>query len=254
MEKIIKPGHTLNRVLCAILVCMSVIFFACSKPDDPTPVVPLPPVSPPPSSTASGIIDTFYLNDTLLPNGKGTTAKWNVTGTNSLTIVTFNGVKVAFSGVLDTGPLQVTTTFTLAVNSGKQVTRTVHVADTLTTDLWNTSRNLKLTKTEYYVSLSGFSGPQWRDTTLSVSMSSQRMSFGLDGNIYIVQLSPIYTVANGGKYVVTLPSSPSSYGSYDWKGTTYIIGYLDSKTLQVTYILKQPNGTANTTRDTYVYD
>ncbi len=250
MEKTIKSGQKINKALCAVLVCMSAIFFSCSKPDDPGPVVPLPPVTPPPSSTASGIIDTFYVNDTLIPYNTGTTAKWNVTGTNSLTIVTFNGVKVAFNGVLDTGPLTFGTAFTLAVNSGKMVTRFVHVADSLTTNLWNTGKQLRLTKTEYNVTLVGVpGGAQWRDTTLSIQSPSQRMVFGIDSTVSIIQSMPVYVATKSGKFIAN-----STQWSYDWKGITYIIGARTDKMLQVTYIMRQLNGVVNQVRDTYVYE
>jgi hypothetical protein len=131
-------------VLTVVVMCIS-----CSKDDPPEPI---PAVTHHPLHPPSGVIDYFVITDSLMPfYTGGSYMKWLVTGTNAQTVVKINGIKVNTNGILDVGPLKLTTTFTLTVNNGKQASVNVYVADSITTLLWNKGKRLKMIKKEFGV-------------------------------------------------------------------------------------------------------
>ena len=236
----------INISLFALLLLLA----ACSKS---TPDIS-PPVAPPAqlSSAPTGVIETFVIIDTLVPWGTGSTVKWLVNGTNNLTIVTFNGVKVAFYGVLDTGPLKKTTLFTLAVNNGATSSVKLKVADSITTLLWNGGKRLRLKKIEAYIVPPGQAIPVWVDTTSSITprVADQRIYFGFDGNSRIIQTNSMYVSQNDAGLVTVNPSQKT----FTWQGVTYNIFKLDNNTLEVIFDSLQTNGSYLRLRHTYLFE
>ena len=235
-----------------------VTVMSCSK--DPgeniiPPVVPPPVVSPP-----SGVIDTFYLTDSVVPyNTMGSTIKWLVTGTNTQTIVTLNGVKITFYGALDTGPLKQTTTFTLAINNGKQASRTVRVADSITTNLWNNGKRLRIIMRELSIWNPNNSLYEFVDTTRSLDPYTldQRIYFSYFGNSKLYQKTANIFVAlnDGGRFVVHIGTNAMTDPStFRWQGILYTIVTLDDNFLVVTYDAQQSNGAVLKTRDSYLFE
>jgi hypothetical protein len=231
------------------MLCIMVIVTGCAKSVDPDPITSTPP---PVISGPSGEIQTFTLADTLVPFGNNTLVKWLVTGTNNLTVVTFNGVKVSAYGDLDTGPQKQTTTFTLAVNNGKKATVTLKVTDSITTLMWGNGRRLKKIKKEVFIAHLGQALQQWVDTTGSITpqVLDQRINFRLNGTSVIIQTSSIFVSdLDAGTFVV----NPSQTG-FSWRGIVYTFVSIDIKGMVVTYNVLQPNGTTLLTRDTYVFE
>lgn len=227
-----------------------VLFCACSKPAIDVPVI----VSPPPTtSPPSGVITSFIFSDSLVAYNKGTVAKWLVEGTNSQTVVTFNGVKVPFYGSWDTGPLKKNTVFTLAINNGVKTSVTIQVSDSISSYLWNDGKRLKIIKSEAYVvdtSKTG-TGMKWVDTTITLQVADQRISFGFDGSSYIVQSTPSMYIAPGntGKYIVNATQT-----GFIWRNIEYTIISLDDKKLVVTYSQTQPDSSVLLKKDTYLFE
>ena len=231
---------------------------SCTK--DPV-VDPALPINPPPVVTPpSGVIDTFYITDSLVPfNTVGSDMKWLVTGTNNQTVVTINGVKVAFYGVLNTGALRQTSTFTLAVNSGKQVSRTLHVADSITTNMWNNGKRLKIITREVYLWRQTDSMYKFRDTTSSIDAPKldQRIYFSYFGTskAYQKTANQFVALSDGGRFVVHVGTNDMTDPStFMWQGTLYTIMTLDSNFLVVVYYVIQPGGLKLKTRDTYLFE
>jgi hypothetical protein len=232
-------------VYFAMAICMG-----CSKsPVDIPAVVPVPP---PLNTLPSGEIQSFVITDSLVAFKTGSTAKWLVVGTNELTVVTFNGVKVPFYGILDTGPLKQTSTFTLAINNGKKASVTLKVVDSVTTLLWNGGSALKQTKAEAYILPAGQTDPIWVDTTnvfVTPRIADQRIYFELNGNSKILQSSGMYvSPGDMGKFVVN-----STQTGYTWRGTEFAIVSIDSRNLVVTFDLPQANGSKLPMRFTYMF-
>ncbi len=251
MKKINSLGYSSGNVLCIAVLLMIITLFGCSKNSDSftpatqTPVAPSPP---------SGEIQSFTLSDTLVAFNTGSTAKWFVTSTNDLTIVTFNGVKVAFSGVLDTGPIKQASKFTLVVNSGKQASLTLKVADSLTSLLWNKGKRLKLKKIEWFVAPAGQADKKWVDTTSSLltpRLADQRTYFYLDGSTKIIQVTPLlYPPPNeAGKFIAN-----AAFPGYTWQNILFLIEVLNDNNLVSTYNATQPNGSWILVRNTYLYE
>ncbi|MES2003800.1 MAG: hypothetical protein V4450_04715 [Bacteroidota bacterium] len=211
----------------------------------PVPIIP----TQPPVSTPSGEIQSFTITDTLVPFKTGSTIKWLVNGTNSLTVVTLNGVKIGLYGVLETGPLKQNTMYTLAVNSGKKDSITLKVADSIISLLWGGGKALKQIKAEVYIVPQGQTNRTWVDTSISARDADQRIYFTIDGNSKILHSIPIFSVTDGGKVVTDLVNS-----SFVWQGVLYVLETLDSKNLVVQYVEKQANGMDLTRRNTYAFE
>ncbi len=235
-------------VLIMIVMCIS-----CTKPEeDSTPITPSPPptVDPP-----TGMIDNFTITDSLMPfYTPGATLKWLVTGTNAQTVVTINGVKVNYYGILDTGPLKQTTTFTLMVNNGKQASVFLRVADSITTLMWNKGKRLKQIKKERWVLPPSAAFYRYEvDTTTAANILDQRIYFKYTGGSTIEQKTSSVYVAPGdtGKFTV---SHSGLDIIFSWRGTLYTIELLDENFLIVHFDDPQPNGTKLLTRITYQYE
>ena len=251
MKKINSLGYSSGKVLRILVLLMIITLSACSKNSDSFSPAVQPPAS---TSPPSGEIQSFTLSDTLVAFNTGSTAKWFVTSTNDLTIVTFNGVKVAFSGVLDTGPIKQATKFTLAVNSGKQSSLTLKVADSLTSQLWNKGKRLKQKKIEWFIAPAGQTEKKWVDTTSSLltpRLADQRTYFYLDGSTKIIQVTPLlYPPPNeAGKFIAN-----AALPGYTWQNTQFLIEVLTDNYLVVTYNATQPNGSWILVRNTYSYE
>ena len=223
------------------------VLAGCSKTVPPDPV--LPPTSTTPS-TPSGIIQSFTIADTLVPFNTGSYVKWLVTGTNTLTVVTFNGVKVASYGALDTGPLTQKTSFTLAVNSGAKATVSIKVADSVSTYLWNDGKALKLTKTEYFGSTPEDTTVMWRDSAIDKRIADQLVYFTYTGGSSIVQQtgSMYPSPGNTGPFVVVNQST-----QFIWRQVLYTINYLDTKKLIVLFTEQKGSGVMVQWRYTYEF-
>ncbi len=174
--------------------------------------------------------------------------KWLVTGTNAQTVVTINGVKVLFNGILDTGPLKQTTTFTLSINNGKQASVVCYVADSVTTLLWNKGKRLKLIKKEYGYYPAGSPDLQYRDTTITDSEADERIYFNYDNTsrIYLVKAGFSY---DGGRLAVSRGQK-----SFSWQSRMFDIEQLDINFLKVLFDEVQSNGTTLKLRHTYQFE
>lgn len=221
---------------------------ACSKPDDI--VIPVTPVSPPLTNAPTGEIQRFSVTDSMIAFGYGSTLKWLVNGTNSLTIVSINNVKVGLYGVLDTGPLKQSTQFTLSVNNGKTASLTIKVFDSLSTALWNEGRRLKQTRTELFIVPNGQTDARWVDTTLSSEDSVRRIYFNFNGTSTIIRVSTSGApFIDGGPFTTNIPAS-----RFTWRGIIYTIERLDTLGLKIRFPEMQPSGVVITRRNTYVYE
>ena len=243
-----KTGNTISKRLSIISVMIMIFFVtSCSKSSD-TPASPVP--TPPPTDyKPTGIIESFTLTDSLVPFGYGTIAKWLVTGTNNYTIVTFNGVKIATYGAMDTGPLNKNTVFTLSVNNGAQATASIKVADSISTLLWNGGKRLKQIKAEKYVPDTA-NVMHWVDTTIDLRIADQRIYFNYTGDSKIIQTSSNYvSMGDAGPVVIN-----GSKNGFLWRGIQYTIINLDNKYLQVTYNQLQTDGKYILTRNNYQFE
>jgi len=231
-----------------IIVILSLIVInGCSKPDDPVPTPPLP--TPPTPISPTGTIKEFFLQDTIVPFNKGTTAKWSITESNDKTIVTFNGVKVPLYGVLETGRLQQATTFTLTVNSGVKQSKTVQVHDSTTTYMWNEGRRWKQVNFESFEKPNSLPDSQWV-AHMTDTLANERTSFFLNGDSKIQQLKPAYgTPGPSGKFIVYLDRN-----KFTWRGVLYSIVTLESTNFIITYELTQSNGAKLLHRNTYTFE
>lgn len=231
-------------LILLLVVCVA----GCSKTTETVTTVPDPP---PINTSPSGEIQTFVITDSLVPYNTGSTAKWLVTGTNSYSIVTFNGVKVATYGILDTGPLKQDTKFTLAVNNGKQSSIIVRVGDSVSTYLWNEGRGMRLVKLEAFVVPSGRTDPEWVDSTSAITerQADQRLFFTLFGESKILQSKTNFvSPGDAGRYVVN-----AMQNGFTWQGITYTITTINGQVLVVTYSALQPNNTYILMRNTYKF-
>jgi hypothetical protein len=128
-----------GRSLAFYFLLSTVFFAACSKKPD---IIPVPvPVVVPPVVTATGTIASFSVKDTLVPFNTGTLVSWTVDNANTKTVATLNNNTVSLpTGTLNATALKVNTTFTLALNSGVSESKTLKVADSLTTLLCEMQR------------------------------------------------------------------------------------------------------------------
>lgn len=232
----------------SILLTAILLFFmvaGCSKSVDPV----TPPISVPPDVSApSGTIKDFSLRDTLIAFDEGSVVSWNVTGTNSKTIVTINGSKVAVYGIFETGSLKQATNYVLEVNSGVKKTITAKVADSITSLMWHDGKRLKQIKAEVYVYVIG-QGPQWVDIT-NDRIINERTSFFLNGDSKIEQLSPAYEKPKAsGKFVVNLNQL-----TFTWQGNIYTIVSITEQKFIITYYAKDGLGNNLQNRSTYIFE
>lgn len=240
-----KPGRI---IYISILLCM-VTCISCTKAPENI-ITPTSPV-PAPGNTPSGNIETFFASDTLIAFNESTNIKWLVVATNNFTVVTYNGVKVANYGSFETGSLKKTTKFTLAVNSGKQATLTVKVADSITSLLWGKGKRLKLTKVEVFIRPAGKTDSAWVDTTIAPRAADERIFFSLNGRSTIILSNAAQNVSppDGGQFVVN-----EALTGFTWQGTFFTIITLNNTTLIVTYIAAQTYGPKLLTRNTYQFE
>lgn len=241
----------LAALVAGILGCYMI---GCTKPDDPfTPRVDtLPtPVGP------TGNIKEFSVQDSLVGYGRQTILKWNVTETNSKTMVTLNGIKVALYGGLQSGQLYNQTTFTLAVNSGKTATKLIRVADSLTTRLWNDGQRwmpVDILKDTSRIIV----GSQGQDSTVYYEISifdrnadryrNERLSFYLDRTSKEEQLSSSYPKPlPSGKFDPYARVNPTDSLFMIWKNRWYWIqGITDNELMLRFDTLRAPGVTATT--------
>lgn len=228
-----------------LLLGSCILFIACSKTtEQPVVVLPIPPVS----NAPTGDIQYFKIADSLIAFNTGTSVSWLVVNTNLYTVVTYNGVKVANSGVFDTGPLKQRTTFTLGVNNGKTATGVVNVADSISSLLWNGGKNLYLSKAEYYTKPAGATDSTYVDIPLTDQQRYQIFYFYLNGNTTVIQTLPFNGPTDTGKFIVN-----STQTGFTWQNVTYTILTLDSKVLKVTFWGNSSNGNRVLYRYTYLF-
>ncbi|MBV9988982.1 MAG: hypothetical protein JO301_14985 [Chitinophagaceae bacterium] len=185
----------------------------------------------------SGTVKEFIALDSLIGYLHGSALRWNVTGTNSKTVVRLDSVIVGNYGSLQTGQLRQTTTFLLTVNSGKSATAKVYVADSLSTMLWNEGRRWKLVDALSY-EYKSVNGQLVQDfySHFTDKLANERTSFNLDGTSSEVQITANYPQPKpGGKYTtVTNPMIPT-YAELRWKGHRYLIDTLTDMKLTMTF-------------------
>lgn len=249
MEKTNILARMLGRISCIPVLLVMVAFIGCSK--SPEVVITTPPIPTPGNNTPSGDIETFIANDTLVPFNKGSKIKWLVVGTNNLTVVTYNGIKVAPYGSFETGPLKKTTQFTLAVNSGKQASVTIKAVDSITTLLWGNGKRLRQTKAEVYRLTAGQTASEWVDTTISARAADERIFFSLNGRSTIILSNAARNVSppDGGMFVVN-----AALTGFTWQGIFFTIVSLTDTTLVVTYVVTQANDSKLIMRNTYEFE
>ncbi len=223
-------------IIAFVLAAFTGVFMvSCSKQEVEKPprvdTIPLPPSAP------TGKIEYFTVQDTLVGYRRQTTVKWYVTGTNSKTIVLLNGIPMKdFQGGLFSGPLTTTSVFTLSVNNGLQQTRTVKVADSITTFLWNEGKGWITNNTRTETDVMGKSPFTGNDTLLKVWMSYYddaakekyrlfRTFFYLDGRSEEKQGNSAFPKPNPtGNFSILVPWLSSHTGfAIHWKKTWYAI-------------------------------
>lgn len=231
--------------ICLIVPLSLLMLTGCSKSADPVTA----PISVPPDVTApSGIIKEFFVRDTLIAFNDKSVVKWNITGTNSKTIVTINGIKVGVYGMFETAPLKQATNYVLEVNSGVKKTITAQVADSVTSLMWHDGKRLKQIKAEVYVYVMG-EGPKWVDIT-NDRIINERTSFFLNGDSKIEQLSPAYEKPKAsGKFVVNLGQL-----TFTWQGNIYTFVCINEQKFIITYYAKDSLGNNLQNRSTYILE
>lgn len=233
-----------KRILAAVFVLL--LFASCSKKSDViSPVLPVIPTIP---NIPTGEIQSFTIDDTLVAFNTGTSVRWLVTGTNLNTVVTYNGVKVANSGVFETGPLKQNTTITLAVNNGKTASVSVKVADSITSLLWNGGKHLYQTKAEYLMVPPAVKDSAYVDSALTNTQKYQIIYFNLNKSSTILQTVPFIPPMDAGPIYVN-----STRTGFTWRGVEYTILVLDNKILRVSFYTTKANGDKVLTRFTYSF-
>jgi hypothetical protein len=231
-------------MISTMVLIVVVMYTSCSKDEEPIPI----PVIPPPTATPpSGVIDYFVLTDTLMPfYTGGSFLKWLVSGTNAQTVVTINGVKVNFNGILDAGPLKQATTFTLSVNNGKKAAVTLYVADSVTTLLWNKGKRLKMIKKEFGSYPIGSATIAYKDSSMTDSEKDERIYFHYTNTSKIL-LASSNVQYDGPKFAI---SRDNKYLS--WRGRLYDINLLDATFLKL--VMDDPAGTKTKFQYTYLFE
>ncbi|MES2371891.1 MAG: hypothetical protein V4557_04880 [Bacteroidota bacterium] len=244
MRKKSSSVYTFFRMISTMVLIIAVTCTSCSKDN---PVDPIPTPGPPPTSPPTGVISSFVITDSLMPfYTGGSMLKWLVTGTNGQTVVTINGVKVLFNGILDTGPLKQTTTFTLLVNNGKQASVVLHVADSVTTLLWNKDKRLKMIKKEFGYYPIGSADITYRDSTMTASEIDQRIYF------HYSNTSKILLASNNVQYNGPVFTISRDYKNLSWGGRVYEITQLDANFLNL--VSDDPAGTKTKFRYSYQFE
>ncbi len=227
-----------------IAVCLVVaLLWGCSKPDPVVPVIP--PTPPPVTPSPTGYIQNFQITDTLVAFAYGSTLKWLVNGTNNYTVVTINGVKVGLYGVLDTGPLKANTKYTLSVNSGKDSSVSIKVADSLSTALWNGGKSLKISKAELFDPVKNV----FDTTSIDPELLLQHIYFNFNGTTTIIRKSGgLTSVTDAG------PFTTSAGTRFMWRGISYSIESLSDLKLVARFQELQSGGVVLTRRYTWTYE
>lgn len=226
-------------VLVIVVMCTS-----CSKEPTPEPI-PIPP--PQTTSPPTGVIDYFVITDSLMPfYTSGSVLKWSVKGTNAQTVVKINGIIVLLNGILDTGPLKQTTTFTLLVNNGKQASVTCYVADSVTTLLWNKGKRLKMIKKQFGYYPIGSANITYVDSSMTDSEKDERIYFHYSNTTKIL-LASNNVQYDGPKFTVS-----RDYKNLSWRGRLYDINLLDINFLKL--IADDPTGTKTKFQYTYQFE
>jgi hypothetical protein len=233
-------------MISTMLLIIMVVCTSCSKSGD-DPVDPLPITSPPPATPPSGVISNFEITDSLMPfYTAGSFLKWWVSGTNAQTVVSINGVKVAFNGILDTGPLKQTTTFTLSVNNGKQASVICYVADSVTTLLWNKGKRLKMIKKEFGSYPIGSPTIGYKDSSMTDTEKDERIYF------HYSSTSKILLVSNNVQYTGPKFTISRDYKNLSWRGILYDINLIDDNF--VTLVADDPAGTKTKFKYKYQFE
>lgn len=221
----------------AAVLLFGLFLAACSKPDEFKNVIG--DTSRPVVQGPTGTIKEFVALDTLVGFLHSTFLRWNVTESNTKTVVQLEGVTVPLYNSAQTDALRKTTTYKLTVNNGKSATVTVRVADSLTTGLWNDGR-------KWYVADALSYEPQVINGTqvdwishYTSELGSTRTMFYLDGSSKVVQNSPIFPQPKpSGSFVTRYDSatvSAPAVASFTWKGRIYVIDTLASDKLTVRF-------------------
>jgi hypothetical protein len=243
-----------NALRFFALFVVAVCIFSCSKPDDiPTPTPP--PVTPPASTQPTGVIDSYSIDDTLIKYNSASFGRWQVSGFNSLTTVTWGGNKVGYSGGISTGLLKKDTLLKLSVNSGAERSQMVHVADIITSKLYNDGKFAQKIKTEV------FSQGVFTDTAMAGTTSEEHVFFNLDGSTTIINIitpSPPnggpFTIVDIGMPPTTTPASPGTPNVFRWRNTDFTVVTLTTQQLVVKYQAYDTSGAWVDWRDTYSYN
>jgi hypothetical protein len=215
---------------------LAVAMVGCTKPVD-EPVIVVDTIRPP-ILQPSGLIKEFIALDTLIAFLKGSTTRWNVTETNTKTLVFLDSVQVANYGSAQTGPLRQTTSFLLTVNNGKRATTIVNVADSLTTMFWNEGKRWRVVDALSFETqtVSGLPVRDWF-SHFTDKLANERVSFNLDGTSKEVNISPNYPQPKAsGKFAATYYPLGSPYKvSLSWKGRLYLVDTLTDTKLTMTF-------------------
>lgn len=251
----VMNGYVYAAVLIMASFCVLSVA-SCTKPEAERPIR-VDTLLPPPSAP-TGVIQEFSVQDSLVGYMRQTVIKWYVTGTNDLTEVRLNGVKLKdFSGAQQTGPLtDPVSVFTLSINNNVQRSKTIRVADSMTTALWNDGKRWRTidtrTLTEDTIRLIGGADSVvyvWKSTFDAAARDKYRdfrTSFYLDNNSLEEQLSTNFPKPNpSGKFTIGFlgNNAPGTkYGMF-WKSAVYRIDTLSLATRElVLYVDSFKNG------------
>lgn len=221
----------------AVVFLFGLFFAACTKPDDPGILVV--DTTRPVAQGPTGTIKEFVALDSLIGFLHSTFIRWNVTETNSKTVVMYEGVSVPIYNSAQTAALRQTTTFKLSINNGKSATVTVQVADSLTTGLWNEGRRWYVVDAmSFEPQVIGGIQVDWISHYTS-ELGSMRTMFYLDGSSKVVQNNPMLPQPRpSGSFVTRYDSatiSAPAVASFTWKGRIYVIDTLASDRLTVRF-------------------
>ncbi|NCI46571.1 hypothetical protein [Sediminibacterium soli] len=231
----------------------------CTKDGGETPVLVDTTRNRPVAPT--GMIREFYIDDTLIGYERGTFVRWYVSETNASTVVTLNGIKVAYNDALTTGPLRSNVNYVLAVNNGSQQTKTIRVADKLTTGLWNGARRWVVNDTWIWKQVRAI-GSQGQDTLVYDWVSifaadrarylDARTSFTLTGDSKEEQLTWSYygQLKPSGKFVATPDGQPKPF--FTWKNRVYFVDTLTPLSMVVTFDTSNYSGAVTRNRIRYI--
>lgn len=239
------------RWVVPLLLLLFVV--SCSKPDPVTPNPP--PVNPPSPATPSGVIEYFRIKDTAIGFARTSVLTWLVSGTNTLTKVSIDGVYYSNSGGISTGILKKDSTFTLSVNNGAQAKVFIHVADSLITLFWNDGKYLMKEKSQVQDTTQA---SKWRDTTMVGNTGKEMVFFGLDSTSKVT-IPPMAT-SDAGMIIITpgKPGNPSTgvpptLTTFTWRGINYTLQSIDADNMIVTYKALDANNKLRDWRDFFKF-